>query len=216
MNTDQQRLWDKCYRTSLRLWKGFEEFPVKLLGNERVLEIGCGDGKTISAVERENSFLVGVDFSFEALRTCRARFSGNHKLHFVQADAVSLPFRDKSFDLVISFHLFEHLKSDERQAVISEVKRILVENGIFLFRALSTHDLRYGSGKEIEKNTFLKGSGMTVHFFDENEVLELLEGMIIERLSKIDKKKRYGEAEVRRSYIEAVAKKPAQTFDSRG
>ncbi|MCQ5376169.1 MAG: class I SAM-dependent methyltransferase [Methanomassiliicoccales archaeon] len=207
MNHEQQRLWDEYYHTSARAWKGFEELPLKLSGDERILELGCGDGKTMSAFESIGNIGVGVDFSLAALRSCKKRFFGNENLHFVHADAANLPFRNQSFDIVIAYHLFEHLDAESRIAVVSEARRVLVDGGLFLIRVFSIEDMRYGAGRCVGNNTFQRGTGIILHYFDEGEILRLLEGMTIRSISRIDRSKRYGATNLKRSYIEAIAKK---------
>ncbi|MDH7508056.1 MAG: class I SAM-dependent methyltransferase [Methanomassiliicoccales archaeon] len=209
MQSEQSRYWDEFYRKTKRAWKGLTELPVRLRGNERILELGCGDGKTLSALEYSGNCLVGVDFSSEALKICRKRFHMNERTDFLRAEASFLPFRNRSFDVVIAFHIFEHLRSNERSIVMSEVKRVLVPNGILLLRVFSTEDMRFGTGEGLDDSTFVKGTGVTVHYFDEGEILELLEGMEIRKMSKVEKEKAYGGRRVKRSYIEVVAENRA-------
>ncbi|MBI4630956.1 MAG: class I SAM-dependent methyltransferase [Chloroflexi bacterium] len=80
---------------------------------KRVLEIGCGDGRTITYYANEAKWIVGIDNDRDELiaaqketRAARkdSRFlgeSGNLKTDFIHGDAASLPFADSSFDLTI-------------------------------------------------------------------------------------------------------------------
>lgn len=60
-----------------------------------MLELGCGDGKLLAALQP--SVGVGVDFSQAALQTARQQ---HPNLHWVRADVHSLPIED-SFDVII-------------------------------------------------------------------------------------------------------------------
>jgi SAM-dependent methyltransferase len=62
----------------------------------RVLEIGCGRGDLLAALQPE--YGVGVDFSAEMIRRARQR---HPSLEFVQADAHALPELSGPFDVVI-------------------------------------------------------------------------------------------------------------------
>lgn len=62
---------------------------------QRVIEIGCGRGDLLAALNP--SYGVGVDFSGEMIKLAKCRHSD---LHFIQADADELDLRDK-FDFVI-------------------------------------------------------------------------------------------------------------------
>lgn len=62
---------------------------------QRVLELGCGDGSLLAALQP--ALGVGVDFSHTALQAARRQ---HPQLHWVQADVHSLPLHG-SFDVII-------------------------------------------------------------------------------------------------------------------
>ena len=45
-------------------------------------------------------------------------------LDFVQGDATSLPFKDNSFDIIVSVDMLEHLDDSQRERAISEMVRV--------------------------------------------------------------------------------------------
>jgi SAM-dependent methyltransferase len=63
---------------------------------QRVLEIGCGNGDLLAALRP--SCGIGVDFAGEALQHARQR---HPELQFLQADAHTLPLKDTTFDVII-------------------------------------------------------------------------------------------------------------------
>jgi trans-aconitate 2-methyltransferase len=77
-----------------------------LNGAERVLDIGCGDGRIMAAIAARlpQGAVIGVDSSRDMIAFASRRFdSATHgNLRFEVADAHQLPFRD-DFDLVVSF-----------------------------------------------------------------------------------------------------------------
>ena len=64
--------------------------------NQRVLEIGCGEGNLLAAVQPSHG--VGVDFSPETIRRAKAL---HPELEFVEADAHDLSALNGPFDIVI-------------------------------------------------------------------------------------------------------------------
>lgn len=64
--------------------------------NQRVLEIGCGEGNLLAALQPRVG--VGVDFSPEMLRRAARR---HPNLRFVQADAHSLDLQGETFDVIV-------------------------------------------------------------------------------------------------------------------
>lgn len=58
----------------------------------------------------------------------------------LEADALKLPFRDNTFIEVNCSHCFEHFDWNEGQALLAEVRRVLVPGGIF---AVTVPDFRF-------------------------------------------------------------------------
>lgn len=86
-----------------------------------ILDAGCAEGFVSQRLfkEKPGVRMVGVDLDTEALERGR-------KLHptitFKPADITSLPFRDRSFDLVLCNEVLEHLP--EPEIVICELRRV--------------------------------------------------------------------------------------------
>jgi SAM-dependent methyltransferase len=96
----------------LETWKGWGGYYHRRLEHtyrflvapgQRVLEIGCGQGDLLAALEPSAG--VGIDFSAAMLRRARIRHPG---LQFVQADAHALPLRGP-FDVIILSDLVNDL-----------------------------------------------------------------------------------------------------------
>ena len=98
---------------------------------KRVLDLACGSGYG-SAVLRAGGArrVVSADRSAEAFFEAKAPGSGAGTLVGSLADASRLPFRDRSFDLYVSFETIEHVADD--RAVVREARRVLAPGGLFL------------------------------------------------------------------------------------
>ena len=77
----------------------------------RVLDAGCGGGGMPLSLAEEAELVVGIDpaerFQDAGVRLGRER--GLSHLHFALADGMALPFGDRSFDLVLSHAVIEHV-----------------------------------------------------------------------------------------------------------
>lgn len=87
-----------------------------------LLDIGCGTG-AMSRKLQEFGPVVSADFSPHALSFSRRRGLS----HLCAADAMRLPFRDRSFDAVVALDLLEHLPDD--RAALREFHRVLRPGG---------------------------------------------------------------------------------------
>lgn len=86
---------------------------------ERVLEVGVGTGRFAIPLQRRGIPLVGVDISSRMV--ARGREKGLRNVLF--ADAMNLPFRDRSFEAALSVHVL-HLLPDWR-AALEEIGRVI-------------------------------------------------------------------------------------------
>jgi ubiquinone/menaquinone biosynthesis C-methylase UbiE len=105
-----------------------------LSGGERVLDVGCGTGALVVMLKRQYPAVdvVGLDPDPKALRRARTKATrAPVSVQFDQAFADELPYRDSSFDRVLSSFMFHHLKEDEREKMLREVSRVLKSGGSF-------------------------------------------------------------------------------------
>lgn len=106
----------------------------------RILDLGCGDGITDLGLfwRWQPELLVGIDPcpGFLRLPTILAErrlppaLLASPRLVFLRADGSFLPFRDDSFDVVVSWGSLEHIAGGHHQALV-EVRRVLKPDGLF-------------------------------------------------------------------------------------
>jgi len=202
----QKDAWDNLYTTQRRPWKGAvrNETPFPFAKGDKVLDIGCGNGKTsISLIENGYS-VVGIDISDAAVSICK-ELCGNG-MEAVCASADSLPFEDGRFDGVVMFHVLEHLTDDERNAAIKEAYRVLRTNGKIFVRVFHKDDMRSDKGERIDGSTVVRGNGIMYRYFDENELNGMFGEFVQISAKRVDERTKFKET---RSRIETVYEKPA-------
>ncbi len=100
----------------------------ELLGYERLLDIGCGDGQISRMMAGAGSTVVGIDPTWNQIRVAGERAGG---ASYVKSGAALLPFGDASFDAAVACLVFEHI--DDVYGAIDEVARVLRPGGRFSF-----------------------------------------------------------------------------------
>lgn len=198
--------WDRDYQDRGRHWSGAADIPTGLPQGARVLELGCGDGKTFSALAGRGFDVTGIDFSPHAAAMCR-RFAGRQcDGNVLVADARHLPFRDGSFDAVTAVHVIGHMQAAHRAAIVRESFRVLAFGGTLQFCEFSLEDFRAGAGLLVEEQTRERKNGIITHYFSEEEVANLFAGfyrpvLFTRRWEMTVRGKRYPRAEISAEFI---------------
>jgi ubiquinone/menaquinone biosynthesis C-methylase UbiE len=135
----QQELYDDGWRKELAAGKeqrGNLQTNLEFLAqinllkqNDRILEIGCGIGSIVAELSGQGYDITGTDISGEAIAYGLKKY-GDIKLQVQPAQ--DLQVEDETFDVVLSFDLFEHIAQVDKH--ISEVYRVLRKDGLYLFQ----------------------------------------------------------------------------------
>lgn len=94
---------------------------------KRVLDFGCGSGYGSALIAKTASSVHALDVAQDAIDYARAKFSRpNLEFSRVSPDT-RLPFGDESFDLALSFQVFEHVRG--AFSYLAEIRRVLAPSG---------------------------------------------------------------------------------------
>jgi demethylmenaquinone methyltransferase/2-methoxy-6-polyprenyl-1,4-benzoquinol methylase len=117
-----------------RLWRARtsrELKPILERPGAVVLDLCCGTGDLAFSLQRRaKARVLGADFSHTMLVRAREKArtaNGTAPISFFEADALRLPFADKSFDLVTSAFGFRNLANYEEG--LHEIHRVLKTGG---------------------------------------------------------------------------------------
>lgn len=113
------------------------------LSDAEVLDIGVGGGRTTAHLIRLGVRYTGIDYSPQMIARCKVRYPA---VAFELCDARDLSrFAAGRFDFVLfSFNGIDFVSHPERFAVLDEIRRVLSNNGIFVF---SSHNRDFADVK---------------------------------------------------------------------
>ena len=122
-----------------------------------VLDLGCGAG-VLALLKRKGVTLAGVDLSSEGALASRR----NGYDFTCAAELTRLPFADDSFDYAVSLDVLGHVGFEEKDAVLSEIRRVLRPGGVTLHGIECTDRLAqksYGEMTDEELRRFVAVDG---------------------------------------------------------
>jgi ubiquinone/menaquinone biosynthesis C-methylase UbiE len=96
------------------------------LSGKRLLEVAIGDGDNLPLVPADTA-IYGIDISAVQLAECRRRFS-DRQLRLILGEAEKLPFRDQTFDHVVSVGAFNYFS--DPLASLREMARVVKSDGL--------------------------------------------------------------------------------------
>lgn len=98
-----------------------ERFLAGVPRSARILEVGCNIGNQLSMLRELGFFnLYGIEIQHYALKRAQSRVQG---INVVEASALEIPFRDRSFDLVFTSGVLIHIAPADVPLVLGEIYR---------------------------------------------------------------------------------------------
>lgn len=105
-------------------------FDNYLISGERVLDLGCGNGRYFQFFAEKNVDYFGVDSSEKLIEIAKRRHPEGK---FQLAEALHLPFPNNFFDKIYSIAVLHHIPSkDFRLQFLKETHRILKSKGLLI------------------------------------------------------------------------------------
>ena len=133
--------WSRIYDFPLVQWATYRPLHDAVVRglrqprSRRVLDVGCGTGQLAARITQAfpGTHVVGCDFSAGMLRRAVARAVAGR---WVQGDAGRLPFRDRTFDAIVSTEAFHWFP--DQDAALAEIYRVLAPRGRLLLALVNT------------------------------------------------------------------------------
>lgn len=178
-----------AFKNHWEVFRGLLDNKLFNKGN-RCLEVGCGRGSISSYFSEAGYDCTLLDISPEVINSAKKIFKKNKlKAKFYVGDANLLPFKDNSFDIIVSIGLLEHFEDVEK--TISEQIRVLDKGGIFIGYVVP----KYIKNIQNEYNWI-------------NDILKIYAG----KVNKIEKKEKLFRSDKSSSFYKKYLKK----FDLKG
>lgn len=179
------------------------------------LDLGCGLGRHSVLFAKNNFHVSCFDISEEAInRTKKWCIEEGLTCDYKIGDMLNLPYDDNSFDCIYCRNVISHTDTEGMKVIISELKRVLKENGE-CYLTLGSKDT-WGFNEESwpfkDPNTKLRNEPgpeyMTPHFFADYDLcMELFKDFEIVNIFKVTNYYKKEERTVESSHFHLLIKK---------
>ncbi len=175
------RRWDEIFQHKGKVFENpHEDIPhlvtiFKAQRVKRILDLGCGSGRHIIYLARQNFEVYGIDSSPTGIDLTRSwmkkeRLEANLNIGDIYKE---LPYIEAFFDAVISVQVIHHNTAENILRLVAEVERVLRMKGLFFATVpASRHQAKRFC--QIEQNTYIpldgKEEGIPHYYFDESQI----------------------------------------------
>ncbi|MSS74594.1 class I SAM-dependent methyltransferase [Candidatus Pacearchaeota archaeon] len=137
---NQQSLWDTFY--TIQAWQKETLDLPQICANKRILELGCGNGKTLKAIlSQDPQAVLAIDFSGEALKRAKEMIQ-DLRVTFLHTNVLALPGDLGTFDVIVCYYLLNNLTPAEQTSLIASLHSLLNPEGTLLLEDYTTGDHR--------------------------------------------------------------------------
>lgn len=141
VKADYNKIAPHFSRARSRSWPELEIFKKYLKKGDRVLDVGCGNGRLFPFLAPLKVDYTGTDNSEELLKIASR---GHPEARFVAGDLMHLPFDDEGFNAVLAVASLHHVPSDPlRTRALEEMRRVLVPGGRLLMSNWHLYQKKY-------------------------------------------------------------------------
>ena len=166
--------------TRYSIWDVVKKFNDSINSKSNILDAGCGNGKNMIYLQNQGHNVIGIDFSDGLLEICKEK-----KLNVKKSDIRNLPFKDCTFDYVISIAVIHHINSeDDRIKAISELLRVTKKGGKVLFTLWALEQDKLSKRKMILGDNYVpfKGIDRYYHIYNKDGVIKLTNKFTVEHI----------------------------------
>lgn len=129
---DYNLIAEEYARTRHFTWD-IENLAQYVIPGEKILDLGCGNGRLIEILKDKDIDYIGFDSSEKLIKIAKSNYP---KEKFFAGDALNLPFPNNYFDKIFSIRVLPHIPSQKLQLqFMEETKRVLKPGGLLILTA---------------------------------------------------------------------------------
>lgn len=141
LQEDYNDIAESFSRTREKNWSEIYFLKDFVFNGDKILDVGCGNGRLFDIFNSKKIEYFGVDFSKKLIEIARRKYlpsissdkdTYSEKVFptFIRVNALNLPFEDNFFDQVFCIAVFHHIPSKKKRIeFLNEIRRVLKKHG---------------------------------------------------------------------------------------
>lgn len=101
---------------------------------DRILDLATGTGRVSVGMAEKGVSIFGADLTWKMVERAKEKASEKRltNVSFHLADGLQLPYKENTFDKIVSIRFFHILPFEMQKAILQEVRRVLKPGGTFI------------------------------------------------------------------------------------
>lgn len=101
---------------------------------DRILDLATGTGRVSVGLAEKGISIFGADLTWKMIERAKEKATekGLANVSFHLADGLQLPYKENTFDKIVSIRFFHILPFEMQKAILQEVRRVLKPGGILI------------------------------------------------------------------------------------
>lgn len=160
--------WSEGGKPSPILVKSIKRIKHKLK-LKRALDLGCGEGRHAAALQRDGFKVIGIEYQDKALNKAAGRKLP--RLLYVRGDVYRIPLKPQSFDLLVDYGVFHHIRRRDTTDYLKLLISLLVPGGCYLLSCFEK-GFTHANGK-VYKRGFVSHKNHYDRFSSKDEIFDI-------------------------------------------
>jgi len=186
---DYNAIAERFSRARKNIWPEFNFLFEEVKEKERVLDLGCGNGRFYEKLMNTN--YTGIDSSQKLIEIAKKNYPN---VDFKVASAFDIPFKNEEFDRIYCLAVLHHIPQKYHSRFLEETKRVLKNGGLLILTVWNLNERKNKEDiKKInDKEILIPWHGIEnqyFYIFDQKELEKLFKDFKIINKGEIKIKK---------------------------
>jgi alkylated DNA repair protein alkB family protein 8 len=159
--------------TRKHLWPELETFAHYIKDKQKIIDLGCGNGRLLKLINNKQVDYTGIDYSKKLIEIAKNKYPNQR---FKVDNILNLSLDNNTYDLGLSIAVLHHIPPGEKQEkAVKEMSRVLKPKAKAIVSVWNLTNKKFSSKETIDKKNVLINWGQDgrhqryYYIFDKDE-----------------------------------------------